>query len=662
MRRTGTIGLRFAVRGSRLAEYMKPWLERHVSYRFGMLHRLLSGDVPRTANREPRTGMATTARLLPLLFLAACTLCAADPWDRLAEASRLPPDQARAALEKQLLEQPDFLAARFNLGTLLLDSDPAKAAEQLELAAAGGDAGISAEAAYNLALARFKQGHLEQALAAAERAATLDPQAAPLRDEIRRVTLARQDEARRKAEDEARKLHLDPQPLPPGRVGVVYQAHLPISGGTPPATVTLAGESKMPDGVALAPDGAFSGTPRVAGTTHLDLALKDAAGGSATGAVELHILPQPAITTEGLPEAILGQAYSARLTAVGFSPAVRWEIAALPAGLRGAADGTISGTPTAAGTATVHVHAGEGDLSADRLIDLVVSDSFAPAEDPLPPATATAAYTHRVTVRGPTQNYRWSVDLTAGMSLAPDGTVSGTPVQAGAVKLPATIAAADGRSRQVTVTIPVNPLPLIGTDPVQLQVGRPADHPLQVTGGTPPYTWTVADGALPAGIRLDPDGHLRGAAKDPGKTTVTVAVTDHWQAGSRTGLEITVEAATDPPPKQDDKDKKDGEDNKDGQDQDKQGDQSQTAQQPQGDKGQDGKQDPQSGDQQPEGKSGGEQQAKQDQDQEQQQAATLNQTAAGNWLDQLPEERRDSLRYQLLDGGAHKPEQHGKAW
>jgi hypothetical protein len=579
-----------------------------------------------------------------------------DSWDRLAEASRKPPAEARTALEAQLLQEPGFLPARFNLGTLLLESDPAKAAEQLALAAASTDSALAVDAWHNLALARFKQGRLEEALAAAEKAAGLDARAAPLRDELRRVILARQDEARRKAEEEAKKLHLDPAPLPPGRVGTPYAAKLPIAGGTPPATAALAGESKLPAGISLAPDGTFSGTPRAAGTTRLDLALQDSAGGKATGSVELRILPQPAITTEALPEAIVGQSYSARLAAVGFTPAVRWEFAALPAGLSGGADGVISGTPTKPGTVGVHVHASEGELSANRLIDLVVSDGFAPAEDPLPPATATAAYQHRVTVRGPAQAYRWSGG-DASLRVAADGTVAGTPAQAGELKLPATISAADGRTRQVALTVPVNPLPLIDPAPVELSVGRPVDQAVKVTGGTPPYTWSVAEGLLPGGIRLDADGHLRGVAKDPGTSQVKLAVADRWKASTQADLAITVKPAEDPPPKKDeqkqdeqqqdeqqqDEQKQDGQDKQDGDKQD--------GQQPQPAK-QDGQQ--QDGRQQEQGATPEQQQA--------QQAAAMNQTAADHWLDELPEERRDSLRYQLLDGGAKKPTQHGKAW
>ena len=622
-----------------------------------------------------------------ILFLLFPTLLTAgDAWDQLAEISRKPPAEARVGLEQLLVRDPGFVAARFNLGTLLLESDPSKAAEQLELAVSSASGELAANAWHNLALARFQQGRLDDALRAAERAAQLDPTAGGLRDEIRRVTLARLDEARRKADEEARKLHLDPVPLPDGRVGEVYAATLALAGGSPPRTVALAGASKMPEGISLAADGSITGTPRAAGTTKLDLALSDQVGGKATGSVEVRILPQPAITTEILPEAIIGQPYEARFATVGFPGSPTWSIAALPAGLTAGADGVIHGTPSETGTSTLHVHAEAGKLTANRLIDLEVSNRFAPAEVPLPPATATAPYQHRTTVRGPAQQYRWSVAADAAMGISPDGTISGTPAEAGTMTLPATITAGDQRRRQVELTLPVNPVPLIQPEPIQLQAGAPANQAITVAGGTPPYAWSVVSGLLPAGLRLDPNGRLGGVAKDPGTSTITVAVQDRWKAGTQAEVQITVAPASDPPPKDQEKEKdKDKDKDKDQtkQDQDKQDgqktDQSAQDQQKQDPSKQDG-QKPEQSDQKPDqSKQDGQQgskdqaQAKQDQSAGQNgddgqkdaaaaQAAAMQQTAADHWLDQLPEERRDTLRYQLLDGGQKKPTQQGKTW
>ena len=50
---------------------------------------------------------------------------------------------------------------------------------------------------------------------------------------------------------------------------------------------------------------------------------------------------------------------------------------------------------------------------------------------------------------------------------------------------------------------------------------------LQVTGGTPPYKWTVVSGTLPAGLSLEPaSGIISGVATEAGDARITVQVVD----------------------------------------------------------------------------------------------------------------------------------------
>ena len=704
------------------------------------------------------------SRLVSLTLLASASF-AADPWQELTTASTLPTTEAETAIEQLLRNHPGFHAARFNLGTLLLPQDPARAAEQLQLATAADDATLAADAWHNLALARWKLGRLDDALVAADEAAKRTPAYATLRDELRRVALIRADEARRAAEEAAKKLALAATRLPAGRVGEPYRAVVAIRGGTPayqvalpaptpPASTSVPGTpvpgknpgdttfdvpplpadvvtpapdptatapvapvtlppvvvpgdavpSPLPPGLTLAADGTLSGKPTAAGTFRVPVVITDAADGNATGTIELVVLPQPAISTEALPEAVVGLPYTATLASVGLRQP-RWSASQLPAGLSCGPDGVIRGTPTTTGISAITVHAAEVAVppllahQAERKLDLSVVDTFAPDTNPLPPATAGQAYTHRLGVRGPPQAYRWSA-AEGQLSVAEDGTVQGTPAAAGTVSRPATIKAADRRSREVALSLPVNPRPLITTgEPMRLQAGQPVDQPLPVTGGTPPLVWSTGDGALPAGVRLDPDGHLRGVAKDPGTATVTAIVTDKWQARTQAAVVVQV----DPAPKQDDQkkdDKKDGQ-QKDGQQQDgqqqdgqqqagqdqkpgeqKPGDQDpgdqKPEQQPQSpskdqaktdgkeDGSEDGKSDERadnSGDKKP-----GEAQASKDAEAAASEAAgNLNQMAADRWLDHLPAENRGVLRYQLLDGGEKRPAPaaeggKGKTW
>ncbi|MBI5833500.1 MAG: discoidin domain-containing protein [Armatimonadetes bacterium] len=69
--------------------------------------------------------------------------------------------------------------------------------------------------------------------------------------------------------------------------------------------------------------------------------------------------------------------------------------------------------------------------------------------------------------------------------------------------------------------------------------------PFQLTagGGTPPYTWAVAEGKLPDGLTLAPDGTILGtvsAKAELGQRDVTVAVTDGAGATAKAPLWLTV--------------------------------------------------------------------------------------------------------------------------
>ncbi len=601
-------------------------------------------------------------------MLALGIAFAADPWDALAVATAKPAAEAVPALEQLITANPVFHAARFNLGTLLIERDAAKAAEHLQLATQAESADLVADAWHNLALARWHQGRLEDALAAALKAAELKPAHAPLRDELRRVALVRQDEARRKAAEEAKKLAVLKQPMPEAHVGEPYQQPVPVRGGIPPYRFALhedstkPGDTALPPGLTLGSDGRLSGIPTKAGPYRFIVALSDAANGSVTGAATVTVVPAPRITTEALPDAVIGQPYQAQLVCEGLASPT-WTVGKLPPGLRASADGRISGTPIDLGSSTLMVQVRDGTKDsarrADRLIDLTVSDAFAPDRNPLAQATAGQPYLDRVGIRGPAQSYAWSAPIGGQLAIDVDGTVRGTPAAPGSTTISATIKAGDGRSRTVDLVVPVAERPLIDEgEPITIHTGEAVARPLKATGGTTPFGWSVSEGSLPTGVRLDADGALRGAAKDPGEFTVTVQLMDRWKATTQAQVTVKVEPRS--------KDESPPDQQKDDQ-QDQQGQDQQQAQKQQG-------KDPQSKDspskdqqQQAQGQDQ-QQQAHQDQGQqsaEQAQADAaqqLDQVAADRWLDHLPEENRSVLRYQLLEGGDKKAEPKGKAW
>jgi hypothetical protein len=141
--------------------------------------------------------------------------------------------------------------------------------------------------------------------------------------------------------------------LPAGDVGVAYSRTLTASSGTSPYTWSILSGS-LPTGLSLnSSTGAVYGIPTVAGTYSFTVKVTDNAGVTATKALSILINAAPAITTVSLPAGDVGVAYSQTLTASGGTSPYTWLIlsGSLPTGLSlNSSNGTISGTPTKAGT------------------------------------------------------------------------------------------------------------------------------------------------------------------------------------------------------------------------------------------------------------------------------------------------------------------------
>ncbi len=163
-----------------------------------------------------------------------------------------------------------------------------------------------------------------------------------------------------------------------------------------------------------------------------------------------------------------------------------------------------------------------------------------PAPAPLPPAITTSslapgmvgvAYTASLEASGGTAPYTFAVTsgtLPAGLALASDGQFSGTPTTAGEANLGFTVTDAAGLHAAATLTLVISPAVLDITT-----TALPADalntaysQTLAVTGGTAPYTFSVASGTLPPGVTLSSSGVLAGTPTAAGAFVFTVTVAD----------------------------------------------------------------------------------------------------------------------------------------
>ena len=139
-------------------------------------------------------------------------------------------------------------------------------------------------------------------------------------------------------------------------VGVSYSQALAASGGAGPYTWSIA-SGTLPAGISLnASTGVISGSPTAAGTASITFVVTDSVGNIGSESISIIINAAPSITTTSLASGDVGIPYSQALTASDGTGPYTWSMASgtLPAGISlNASSGVISGSPTAAGTASI---------------------------------------------------------------------------------------------------------------------------------------------------------------------------------------------------------------------------------------------------------------------------------------------------------------------
>ena len=312
--------------------------------------------------------------------------------------------------------------------------------------------------------------------------------------------------------------------LSDGTVGTAYSATLAASGGTGTLTWSL-DSGTLPAGLTLA-SGKISGTPTAADTSTFTVKVTDAAptSVSVTQQLSLKIDPVPlAITTTSLSSGVVNSAYSATLHSTGGTGTITWTVSTgtLPTGLLLSAAGAISGTPTATGTSSFSVTATDSDTPAQskaQALSIAINPGLTITTTTLPGGTVGTSYSQSISASGGTLPVVWSVTsgaLPAGLTLAgtstASGTVSGTPTATGSFSFTAT--AKDSSTPPVTLNQPLSiaianlPLSIATTSLPNGVVNTAYSAPLQASGGTPPYTWTVASGSsLPSWLSISGSG------------------------------------------------------------------------------------------------------------------------------------------------------------
>ncbi|MGR3893410.1 putative Ig domain-containing protein [Pseudomonas sp. 1176_21] len=347
---------------------------------------------------------------------------------------------------------------------------------------------------------------------------------------------------------------ITPATLPAPIYSSSYSQQLTVSGGVAPYTFSINGGS-LPTGIALSSTGTLTGSPSSPGTYTFSVTAVDSSSNltSVSQSYTLTIAtPFIDITPITLPAATVGTGYSTSISASGGVAPFDYGIAfgALPAGMSLTSTGTLSGTPTTAGTFTFGVRASDTNrFTGVRPYSFVVGQQ-APVAANINQTLAANSGASTISASlsgGPTTSLavvtppaHGTVNITGATGF----TYTPTPGYAGVDSFTYTATGPGGTSAPATVNLAITPpTVVIGTTTLANATQNvPYTASISASGGTAPYSYTIVSGALPSGMALAPTGSLTGTPTAPGTTSFTVRVTDSQNFQASQALSLTVVA------------------------------------------------------------------------------------------------------------------------
>lgn len=340
--------------------------------------------------------------------------------------------------------------------------------------------------------------------------------------------------------------------IPNANQNVAYRATLTPVGGLPPFAWSLG----FPSPPSLSIDintGIISGTPPNAGALQVPVSLRDSTGAVFSRTYTLNVINGLTITTSSLASYTSGVPYLDTLTAAGGTPPYHWDVTVgtLPPPLTlNPLTGQITGTPVAQGAFqfTIHVTDAVGSVATKVF---TIAPGLNITTTSLPGGALTQPYSQTLAATGGVAPLTWTIAsgaLPPPLALNPaTGVISGTPTSAGNFAFDVVVTDASGGVARRSLTINIaNPV-VVTSGNFSGDVLVAFSQTLTATGGTPPYTWSIASGTLPGGLQLNSTtGVISGAPSPGGTSQVTVTATDaNSLTGSKT-ITITINAPPTP--------------------------------------------------------------------------------------------------------------------
>jgi Putative Ig domain len=343
--------------------------------------------------------------------------------------------------------------------------------------------------------------------------------------------------------------------LGPGQVGVGYPAAtFSAAGGTAPYRFSVSA-GQLPAGLTLTPAGVIVGIPSAVGNQSFYVQVTDSTGRTAiAGPLTVSIVANSSVSlTANVPQMLLAvlniRFNPVRFEALNGTPPFNWSFVSgnLPPGLTMAADGTLSGIPTAVGDYSFQVSVIDASsATATAAVRVSVVTQLAVQAIELAPGVAGLEYTPvTLSAAGGAAPYTWSLlsgKIPDGLTLDAGGTLRGTPTQVGDYSFNAQVRDQSNQTASTLLHLSVYP-PLkltIGINPDGTVDRLYSSTPVTPSGGKGPYKSSVSQGSLPPGLTLDPDGTMHGIPSTSGSYPVTITVTDSLGLTATSNIIVTV--------------------------------------------------------------------------------------------------------------------------
>ncbi|WP_230405429.1 putative Ig domain-containing protein [Plesiomonas shigelloides] len=318
---------------------------------------------------------------------------------------------------------------------------------------------------------------------------------------------------------------------------------LNLTGGT---AISVAVATNASHGTATASGTGITYTPTAgySGADSFTYTATNAAGTSTAATVSITVTaPTLSLTPSTLSAGTVAAAYSATISASSGTAPYSYAVTlgSLPDGLTlNTSTGELSGTPTADGTSNFTITATDANSATGaRAYSLVIG---------VQPVTANAVTTtvaanssaNTITLNlsgGTATSVAVATNASHGTATASGTSITYTPTAgySGSDSFTYTATNAAGTSTAATVSITVTApqfvfTPLSGALP-PTTVNQNYQTSIKVSGGTPPYSYAISNGALPDGLALNPaTGEISGIPKANGDFNFSVTATDANQA------------------------------------------------------------------------------------------------------------------------------------